>query len=142
MECRFCELLHQQQKIIYQDQWISLFFDIDPIAKGHALIIPNQHYLDIDEVPDPVLEQACRCAKAYVGLLKQHLAPAGYSIMQNGGIFNDIGHFHLHVFPRFSAEEFGWTYSDNVDPAASDFETLKGLLQAPLQAKMKINLKP
>ena len=30
--------------------------------------------------------------------------------MQNGGAFNDIGHYHLHIFPRYENEGFGWTY--------------------------------
>ena len=32
-----------------------------------------------------------------------------YSIMQNGGQFCDFGHFHLHLFPRYPNDEFGWT---------------------------------
>lgn len=32
------------------------------------------------------------------------------SIMQNGGQFCDFGHFHLHLFPRYPNDEFGWTY--------------------------------
>ena len=35
----------------------------------------------------------------------------GYSIMQNGGIFNDIGHYHMHIFPRYSNDGFGFKYS-------------------------------
>lgn len=33
-----------------------------------------------------------------------------YSIMQNGGQFCDFGHFHLHLFPRYLNDGFGWTY--------------------------------
>ena len=29
-------------------------------------------------------------------------------MMQNGGKYNDIGHYHLHIFPRFDDDEFGW----------------------------------
>ena len=32
--------------------------------------------------------------------------------MQNGGEFNDIGHYHMHVFPRYKGDGFGWTFSD------------------------------
>ena len=106
------------------------------ISKGHALIITNEHYLDIDEIPDRVLEQVWRLAKIYVGLLKQYFKPAGYSMMQNGGAFNDIGHYHLHVFPRNSSEEFAWTYADETDPTATEFSNLKDLLQIPLSAAM------
>lgn len=136
MECRFCQLRHERKKIVYEDQWVSLFFDMDPISKGHALIIPNEHYLDIDEVPDKVLEQIWKCAKVYVGLLKHYFKPTGYSMMQNGGAFNDIGHYHLHVFPRQSPEEFGWTYADETDPTANDFSALRDLLQTPLSTAM------
>lgn len=33
--------------------------------------------------------------------------------MQNGGRFNDTGHFHLHIFPRYKDDGFRWIYSDN-----------------------------
>lgn len=136
MECRFCQLRREQKKMVYQDPWISLFFDMDPISKGHALIITNEHYQDIDEIPDRVLEQVWKCAKVYVGLLKRHFKPAGYSMMQNGGAFNDIGHFHLHVFPRHSPAEFAWTYADETDPTATDFSNLRDLLQILLHTAM------
>lgn len=32
------------------------------------------------------------------------------SIMQNGGEFNDVGHYHMHIFPRYVGDGFGWTY--------------------------------
>lgn len=33
-------------------------------------------------------------------------------MMQNGGIFNDIEHYHLHIFPRYQYDGFGWIFSD------------------------------
>ena len=43
--------------------------------------------------------------------LKEIYKPDGYSIMQNGGEFNDVGHYHLHIFPRYQEDGFGWVYS-------------------------------
>lgn len=34
--------------------------------------------------------------------------------MQNGGEFNDVGHYHLHIFPRYTDDAFGWTYGDDI----------------------------
>ena len=34
--------------------------------------------------------------------------------MQNGGEFNDVGHYHLHIFPRYVGDGFGWTYGEDV----------------------------
>ena len=46
--------------------------------------------------------------------------------MQNGSEFNDVGHFHLHVFPRFRKAEFGWTYAKEVEVAATQYGVIKG----------------
>ena len=43
-------------------------------------------------------------------LLKEIYHPYGYSIMQNGGEFNDVGHYHIHIFPEYVGDGFGWTY--------------------------------
>ncbi len=58
-------------------------------------------------------------------------------MMQNGGAFNDVGHFHLHIFPRFSKEEFGWTYAEEVESAAIEYEVLKELFGEDLKLEMK-----
>ena len=42
--------------------------------------------------------------------IKNIYNPNGYSIMQNGGVFNDVSHYHLHIFPRYLNDGFGWTY--------------------------------
>ena len=47
-----------------------------------------------------------------VVVLKEIYKPNGYSIMQNGGEFNDVGHYHLHIFPRYIGDGFGWTYGE------------------------------
>jgi len=51
-------------------------------------------------------------SKRIVKVIKEKYSPDGYSIMQNGGEFNDIGHYHMHVFPRYKGDGFGWTFSD------------------------------
>ena len=32
--------------------------------------------------------------------------------MQNGDEFNDVGHYHMHIFPRYAKDGFGWTYGN------------------------------
>lgn len=44
----------------------------------------------------------------------------GYSIMQNGGKFNDIGHYHLHIFPRYENDGFGWIYGEEPKEVSSE----------------------
>lgn len=114
MECIFCQIADGviESHIIYQDQLITCFLDTDPINEGHVLIIPNKHYCDADETPDETLKLIMCLSKRIVKVLKDRYSPDGYSIMQNGGMFNDVGHYHLHVFPRYKNDGFRWTFND------------------------------
>lgn len=47
-----------------------------------------------------------------VSALKEKYHSDGYSIMQNGGVFNEVGHYHLHIFPRYKNDGFSWKFSD------------------------------
>ena len=135
-DCHFCKILENRDYQLYRDKIATILLAYDPISKGHILIIPNVHYLDLDEIPQKVINHVFKLAKIYVGLLKKAYQPKGYSMMQNGGAFNDIGHFHLHVFPRFSKEEFGWTYAEEVESAATEYEVLKELFGEDLKQEM------
>ncbi|MBD5145739.1 MAG: HIT family protein [Ruminococcus sp.] len=109
-ECVFCDKNKITTDIVYEDNVVMAFMDMNPINEGHILIIPKEHYLDIDEIPDEILSHLMIISKKIVSALKEIYKPNGYSIMQNGGEFNDIGHYHLHIFPRYKGDGFAWTY--------------------------------
>jgi len=112
--CVFCEIAKHNidANVVYEDETVMAFLDMDPINEGYVLIIPKEHYLDVDEIPDKLLYGLMYLSKQVVSAIKKTFRPDGYSIMQNGGQFNDIGHYHLHVFPRYKDDGFGWTDSD------------------------------
>jgi len=114
-KCIFCNIVYGKIKseIIYDSALVLAFLDNDPINEGHILIIPKKHYLDLDEMPQNVINEISRVSKKVVKALKEIYKPQGYAIMQNGGNFNDIGHYHLHVFPRYDNDGFNWNFSEN-----------------------------
>lgn len=107
-ECIFCNKEKIETDFIYEDDIVMAFMDIDPINEGHILLVPKKHYIDIDEIPDNELSHLILVSKKIVKNMKIRYKPDGYSIMQNGGQFNDIGHFHMHIFPRYKNDGFGW----------------------------------
>lgn len=119
------EEIKQSKGLIYQDEDIIVALDIDPISIGHVLILPQGAYLDLDDLPTKVLNKINRCAQLYIRLLRAKFSPLGYSMMQNGGLFNDIGVFHMHLFPRFKREEFGFqhTKASRQMPDQASFKT-------------------
>lgn len=116
-ECIFCKIVKGDIKanIIYEDDLIIGFLDIEPINEGHLLLIPKKHRLDLDELSEEETIRIMEVSKLMVKRLKSEFKPDGYSIMQNGGEFNDIGHYHMHVFPRYKNDGFGWTYKEELD---------------------------
>ena len=111
--CIFCDIAEHKTKavVVYENDDIMAFLDSSPINEGHVLIIPKKHYLDADEMPDELLSDIITVSKRIVSAIKKTYKPSGYSIMQNGGQFNDTGHYHMHVFPRYQNDGFGWTDS-------------------------------
>lgn len=111
--CDFCKIANHEMdaNIVYEDENIMAIMDYEPINEGHILIIPREHLLDIDEIPDKILYSMLDLSKRIVSALKKTYFPNGYTIMQNGGEFCDYGHYHLHVFPRYQNDGFGWTDS-------------------------------
>ena len=112
MECVFCHKEKLVTDIVYEDELVMAFMDMDPINEGHVLLVPKEHYLDADEMPDETLTHLMLVSKKIVSAIKDIYKPDGYSIMQNGGKFNEVGHYHMHIFPRYEGDGFGWTYGE------------------------------
>ena len=117
--CLFCEIARREYPahIVYRDEICTAFLDNDPISEGHVLLIPNGHWLDADDMPEAEFLHLMCVARRLIGALKEAYSPEGYSIMHNGGVFNDVGHFHLHLFPRNSNDGFGWMYPEGESSA-------------------------
>ena len=123
MECVFCHKEKLVTDIVYEDELVMAFMDMDPINEGHVLLVPKEHYLDADEMPDETLTHLMLVSKKIVSVIKEIYKPDGYSIMQNGGKFNEVGHYHRHIFPRYEGDGFGWTYGE--EPKAVTAEIAK-----------------
>ncbi len=119
--CVACAIASGQSPahIIHQNDRIICFLDHAPINPGHILICPRAHLADLTDLPDEVLAEVATAAKAMVQLFNDKLGCDGVSLLQNNGAFNDLGHFHLHVFPRYVGDGFGWV-SDHTGNDATD----------------------
>jgi len=94
--------------------------DIDPINDGHVLLMTKAHRLDLDELTDEESSRIMQVSKIIIKALRKVYDFDGYSVMQNGGIFNELNHYHYHVFPRFTDDGFSWIFGDNSPNDISD----------------------
>jgi diadenosine tetraphosphate (Ap4A) HIT family hydrolase len=94
---------------VYENEQIACVLDIEPFNEGHLLILPKHHFHDIDEIDEMTLKEIMSAVVKMSRILKEEFHPDGITICQNGGIFNDLGHFHMHVIPRFKGDGFSWS---------------------------------
>ena len=79
--CIFCNKENLVTDTVYEDELVMAFKDIEPINEGHILLIPKEHYLDVDEIPDETLSHLMIISKKMVSALKEVYKPDGYLMM-------------------------------------------------------------
>lgn len=112
--CIFCKLANGDipTATLYEDDDFRVILDAGPAAKGHALIIPKEHYADLYELSDELAAKALVLAKKMITKLTGILGCDGYNIVQNNGeaAGQTVFHFHLHMIPRFKDDGVGVTW--------------------------------
>ncbi|MFP3392090.1 HIT family protein [Brevibacillus sp. SIMBA_040] len=128
--CLGCRLAHAAQPvhIVYENEWVTCLLDIEPFNEGHTLILPKHHYEEWTEVDPLMMEQITKAASLLSEALKNVYKPAGITICQNGGIFNELAHFHMHVIPRFDGDGFTWSETIQAHGAETRLSTTRTLL--------------
>ncbi len=101
MDCLFCKIINGEipSKKIYEDEMVFAFYDIDPKAPTHFLVVPKKHISSPDEVKE--------CDEIIVGhiysviakLAKELKLDNGYRVVANCGTEGGqtVGHLHFHV---------------------------------------------
>ena len=100
--------------IVYEDEESIAFMDIQPVAKGHLLLITKEPFPWMQDVPDELLGRMFAKTKKLMIAMKDGLA---CDYVQISVVGKDIPHFHIHLIPRFFNDELhGWrtgTYETN-----------------------------
>lgn len=133
IDCVFCRIIKKEESshIIYEDELLCCFLDIDPINEGHVLIVPKKHCDSIDKLDDDILLRVMKISKHIYKAIKKVYNCDGYTMMQNGGVFSDFGHYHMHIFPRYIDDEFGWKCKELTNTNSLEF--VKNSLKSELQ---------
>ena len=104
-DCIFCKLANGvfPTNSIYEDECVKVILDAGPATKGHALVIPKEHYQDIFDIEDTTLANAMKVAKKVAARMQDVLNCDGVNIVQNNkeAAGQSVPHFHIHVIPRY-----------------------------------------
>lgn len=104
MSCVFCEIIKGNIPSfkVYEDDDVYAFLDVAPISYGHTLVVPKEHYINIEAITEDELCKLIIGVKKIGKAIKDGLGVAGYNVCEN----NDpvagqiVPHIHFHVVPR------------------------------------------
>ncbi|MBT7602663.1 MAG: HIT family protein [Anaerolineae bacterium] len=118
-KCPFCLLLQGiknkyvesiQTDIIYHNAKVSAFISSHqwPNNHGNTIIIPNEHFDNIYDLPLHYAEDIHKVAKMIVLAMKTAFSCDGISTRQHNepAGSQDVWHYHLHVTPRYKNDQF------------------------------------
>lgn len=88
---------------VYEDAQVLAFLDINPLSRGHTLVIPKQGAATLDQLSDEaaaalgrVLPRLCRAVMGATGA-------TAYNVLQNNGTaaHQAVFYVHFHIIPRY-----------------------------------------
>ena len=107
---------------VYEDDAVLAFLDVNPLSRGHTLVIPKEHAETLDRLSD---DAAAAIGRVLPRIARAVLAATGaraYNILQNNGpeAHQAVFHVHFHIIPRLddgSGLGIGWKAGKLVDGA-------------------------
>ena len=129
--CIFCKIAAGEipSKTIYEDDTFRVILDLGPATKGHALILPKNHYANLYELPEETAGDVMKLAKKMATIMTEKLGCQGFNLMQNNGetAGQTVFHFHMHLIPRYEndGQEINWKPGS---PTQEELEEIKNLI--------------
>ena len=109
--CIFCKIANGEipSSTLYEDDDFRVVLDLGPATRGHALLIPKEHFANLYELDDEYCAKALITAKRIGRRMRDRLGCDGLNLVQNNGeaAGQTVFHFHLHMIPRYKDDKAG-----------------------------------
>ncbi|GFF31096.1 hit family protein 1 [Aspergillus udagawae] len=127
--CIFCKIIKGDIPSfkLFESDKVFAFLDIQPLSRGHALVIPKFHGAKLTDIPDEDLRELLPVAKQ----IAKASGAEDYNILQNNGriAHQVVDHVHFHMIPKPNEEEglgIGWpTQPTDMDKLKALHEEIK-----------------
>lgn len=140
-DCVFCQILARELEasIVHEDELCSVFMDIQPVNRGHVLVVPNRHAGEATGLTE------AESARMFIvaGRVNRAIREAGvkcegvnYFVADGEAAGQEVFHVHLHIFPRFKGDGFRLVLPADYKarPPRADLEELSMRIRRNLNA--------
>ena len=118
---------------VYEDDHVLAFLDINPLSKGHTLVIPKEEKAHLHELSDESSAAIGRVLPRLSRAVVDATGATAYNVLQNNGAaaHQAVMHVHFHIIPKTSSGGLGigWPAGSLDDDEAKDLvEKIRGAL--------------
>lgn len=108
-KCIFCGIVEGSipSRKVREDDRTFAFLDIGPLTRGHTLVIPRRHAVDLNDIEPEDLQAVTAAAHVLAKQMRERLHARGVNLMlsSGGAAWQDVFHVHMHVIPRYDRHE-------------------------------------
>ena len=113
MSCVFCDIISGNAPAtrIYEDDRYLAILDIRPFTRGHTLVLPKQHTVDLTDTPTETVAHLMAIGQRIARAAREsELGADGNNVVLNDGraAFQSVPHIHLHVVPRRNGDKLSF----------------------------------
>lgn len=104
-DCIFCRIVDGDipARVVYENDDALAFFDANPLAPGHTLVIPKEHYGTLEDTPAEPAEMAFAVVHYLTPRIEDAADADASTVAINNGesAGQEVPHLHVHIVPRF-----------------------------------------
>jgi len=141
--CVFCRIIGGEEivSVIYEDEEVIAFLDIQPLHPGHVLVLPKQHYKNLFYVPEDLAARTFATARRILPGLRRATQGRAINLFSPNGADGgqDVFHFHLHLIPVPVGEPFPLQLPDPSArvPSRSDLDVMGARINQCIHQEME-----
>lgn len=106
--CIFCQIADGDSPATHvdEDERTISFMDINPVSRGHALVIPRAHSVDLSDIDPEDFAAVSTAAHRLAARVPDALGADGVNLLVCSGraAWQTVFHFHIHVIPRYAGD--------------------------------------
>jgi histidine triad (HIT) family protein len=114
-QCVFCRILADKETVavIYEDESVIVFPVLEPVNPGHVIVVSKQHAPLLTDLDEDIAAHAMRIARRIAEAIRRSglkCDAINLYVADGEAAGQEVPHFHLHVYPRFNGDGFGFKY--------------------------------
>lgn len=135
--CPFCKIVQGElpsSRILETDQALALL-DINPVNKGHLLLIPKDHHVDLPSLPDDLAAHTASLLPRLARAVIKATGADGLNLVVNVGSSagQTVDHLHWHLIPRHAQDAVHWPWP-HVSYGDGEVDSVRSAIESALQA--------